>query len=416
MTEQWAWFVGVDWGSEEHAICVVDAAGTVRGERRVVHSAVAVADAIAWLRTLTGVAPPALAVAIETPRGVLVDTFLEQGFPVFAINPKQLDRLRDRLTPAGAKDDRRDAHVLGDGLRTDARAFRPVTPDDPQIIHLRELCRIEEELQAQHRRLANRLREQLVRIDAPWLTLSPGADDPWLWTVLRDAPDPAAWARLKRRALVAVLRQHRIRRWTADDVIAALQQPRLAGAAGVADAVALRIASLVPQLLLVHEQHTATHRRLERALEGLAEGADDKPREHRDVEILRSLPGAGRMVTATMLTEAAAAIGTRDYSMLRTQSGTAPVTKRSGKRLYTVQMRYACKPRLRNALYYWALASLTLDAAARVYYDGLRRRGATHARALRSVADRWLRILVAMLKSGRVYNPLQPRAAQAATA
>ncbi len=122
------------------------------------------------------------------------------------------------------------------------------------------------------------------------------------------------------------------------------------------------------------------------------------------------------MVTATMLTEAAAAIGTRDYSMLRTQSGTAPVTKRSGKRLYTVQMRYACKPRLRNALYYGALASLTLDAAARVYYDGLRRRGATHARALRSVADRWLRILVAMLKSGRVYNPLQPRAAQAATA
>jgi transposase len=416
VTEGCAWFVGVDWGSEEHAICVVDAAGMVRGERCVVHSAGAVADALTWLRTLTGVAPPAIAVAIETPRGVLVDTFLEQGFAVFAINPKQLDRLRDRFTPAGAKDDRRDAHVLGDGLRTDVRAFRLVTPDDPPIIHLRELCRIEEELQEQQRRLANRLRDQLFRLDAPWLTLSPAADDPWLWTVLSDAPDPAAWPRLKRRALAAVLRQHRIRRWTAEDVIAAVQQPRLAGAAGVADAVALRIASLVPQLRLVHEQHTATQRRIERALEGLAEGADDEPREHRDVEILRSLPGAGRMVTATMLTEAAAAIGTRDYSMLRTQAGTAPVTKRSGKRAYTVHMRYACKSRLRNALYYWALASLALDAAARAYYDGLRRRGATHARALRSVADRWLRILVAMLRSGRLYDPTQMRAAQGATA
>jgi transposase len=343
--------VGVDWGSEEQAICVVDAAGTVRGERRVVHSAVAVADAITWVQTRPGVAPAAIAVAIETRRGVWVDTFLEQGFAVFAINPKQRDRLRDRVTPAGAKDDRRDAHVLGDGLRTDARAFRPVTPDDPQIIQLRELCRIEEELQEQRRRLANRRRDQLFRIDAPWLTLSPAAADPWLWTVLRDAPDPAAWARLNRRALAAVVRQHRIRRWTADDVIAALQQPRLAGAAGGADAGALRIASLVPQLLLGHEQHTATQRRIERALEGLVlAGAADEPREHRDVEILRSLPGAGRMVTATMRTEAAAAIGDRDYSMLRTQAGTAPVTKRSGKRAYTVQMRSACKPRLRNAL------------------------------------------------------------------
>ena len=60
---------------------------------------------------------------------------------VFAINPKQLDRFRDRFTVAGAKDDRRDAHVLGDSLRTDRRAFRLLAVDDPTIIELREWSR-----------------------------------------------------------------------------------------------------------------------------------------------------------------------------------------------------------------------------------------------------------------------------------
>ena len=58
------------------------------------------------------------------PRGALVELLVERGFAVYAINPKQLDRFRDRFTPAGAKDDRRDALVIGDSLRTDPQAFR----------------------------------------------------------------------------------------------------------------------------------------------------------------------------------------------------------------------------------------------------------------------------------------------------
>ena len=96
-----------------------------------------------WVRDRTGAPAHAIAVGIETPRGILVDTLLEQRSRVFALNPKQLDRFRDRFTAGGAKDDRRDAHVLADSLRTDARAFRPVRADDPLIIELRELSRDE---------------------------------------------------------------------------------------------------------------------------------------------------------------------------------------------------------------------------------------------------------------------------------
>jgi len=400
------WYVGIDWGAAEHALCLLDASGAVRGQRRVPHTTAAVHDVWQWVGAVTGVAPAAIAVGIETPHGALVDTLLERGYAVFAVNPKQLDRFRDRFTAAGAKDDSRDAHTIADALRTDRRAFRAVRVDDPKVIHLRELCRIVEDLQTDEQRLANRLREQLYRVHAPWLTLCAAADEPWLWTLLAEAPDPDAWARLPRRRLTAVLKTHRIRRLTADTVRETLLHPRLHVAAGVADAVATRIASLVPQLQLVHTQRVETERQIDRRLAQLASAeADSEPREHRDVEILQSLPGVGRMVAATMLAEASGLLAARDYPTLRAHAGAAPVTKRSGKRHVFVHMRYACNPRLRDALYHWARTSIQHDLAARAYYDRLRARGHKHARALRSVANRWLRILTAMLTKGTTYDP-----------
>jgi transposase len=407
MTEPVTWFVGLDWGSAAHALCVLDAQGHIHGTRNVPHTTGAVHEALAWLRALTGASPAAIGVAIETPRGVLVDTLLEQAFAVFAINPKQLDRFRDRFTAAGAKDDTRDAHVLGDALRTDRRAFRRVHADAPLILELREVTRLREDLVQDERRLANRLREQLYRVDAAWLTVSPAADEPWLWALLAQVPDPLRWAQLSRQRVAAILRGHRIRRITAEEVLTALQQPRLTVAPGVTTAVTVRIRALVSQLRVVAEQRRAAEQHLDRVLDQLAtaEGSDDEPPEHRDVEILQSLPGVGRMVAATMLAEATGALADRDYSTLRAQTGTAPVTKRSGKRVFMVSMRYACKSRLRNALYHWSRTSLQADHSARAYYDRLRARGHSHGRALRSVADRWLRILIAMLKTRTLYNP-----------
>lgn len=402
---RFAWTLGIDWGGAAHHLWLIDADGEMRGRRVVDHTAPAVHDAVLWIQQLTGAAADQIAVAIETPRGVLVDTLIEQGFAVYAINPKQLDRFRDRFSMGGAKDDPRDARVLADALRTDPRAFRRVRQDDPAIIRLRELCRIIEELQEEEGRLVNRLRDQLYRVDAGWLALSPAANDPWLWTMLGVAPHPDTWSTLPRRRIAPVLRTHRIRRVSVDEVITALRQPRLQAAAGVADAVAIRITALVPQLTLVHDQHARIERDIERALDQLAATTDEEPREHRDVQILRSLPGAGRIVTATMLTEAAGPLADRDYPTLRAHGGVAPVTKRSSKRTFHVHMRYACKGRLREALFHWARTSIQHDAAARGYYDALRSRGHHHARALRSVADRWLRILIAMLKTDTLYDP-----------
>ena len=67
---------------------------------------------------------------------------MDRGLAVYSINPKQLDRFRDRFSPAGAKDDSRDARVLADALRTDLHCFRRIDPVDPAVVKLREWSRI----------------------------------------------------------------------------------------------------------------------------------------------------------------------------------------------------------------------------------------------------------------------------------
>ncbi len=122
-------YVGIDWGNHTHQVAVLDTARRLIGERAVSHDGLALQALASWLADL---APPhAVAVAIEVPHGAVVDTLLERGMEVYALNPRQMDRFRDRYTVAGAKDDRRDAQVLAAALLTDRPAFRRLQPDDP---------------------------------------------------------------------------------------------------------------------------------------------------------------------------------------------------------------------------------------------------------------------------------------------
>src|SRR3954454_859056 len=162
MDETKRWFAGVDWGSEKHQVCLLDAGGAVVGERAFRHDGAGLAALCDWLVSLAGDAG-AVAAAIEVPHGPVVDALLDRGFSVHAINPKQLDRLRDRFSVAGAKDDRRDARVAAAGLRTDRHLFRPVAVSDPAVIELREWSRLSAELQQERVRLGNRIRQQLWR-------------------------------------------------------------------------------------------------------------------------------------------------------------------------------------------------------------------------------------------------------------
>ncbi|MBK8977212.1 MAG: IS110 family transposase [Planctomycetes bacterium] len=153
MTDDERIFVGVDWATELHQVCALDASGDLLGERQVKHTGADLAELCRWLLELASGDPQSVLISIEIPHGAVVDTLLEQRFRVHAINPKQLDRFRDRFSPSGAKDDRRDALVLADSLRTDGCAFRALEPDAAWVIELREQSRMHDELAAERTKL-----------------------------------------------------------------------------------------------------------------------------------------------------------------------------------------------------------------------------------------------------------------------
>ena len=397
-------FAGIDWGSERHRVCLLDSQGALAGERWIEHSGQGLEKLVEWLRIQAAGEPERVAVAIEVPRGALVETLLEAGLQVFALNPKQLDRFRDRFSPAGAKDDSRDARVWADSVRTDRQAFLALAIDQPQTLRLRELVRLDDELAEELRRATNRLREQFHRYFPQLLQISASADEPWLWSLFEMAPSPAKAARLSLARIDKLLRQHRIRRIDAAAIRQILGATPLRLAPGAAQAIEEHALLLVPRLCLLTRQRAELANRIDALLGQMSQPAADHPVEHRDAAILLSLPGLGRKTAATMLCEASRAIAQRDYHALRSYAGAAPITQQSGKHR-VVKMRHAVNMRLRNALYHWARVSVVSDPASKQTYANMRARGHSHGRALRGLADRWLAILIAMLRSATLYDP-----------
>jgi transposase len=377
------------------------------GEREFAHGGTGLTELRDWLLQRTGAAPGQIAVAIEMPHGPVVEMLLEHGFAVFAINPKQLDRFRDRFTVAGAKDDSRDAHVLGDSLRTDWRAFRRLATDDPVVIELREWSRLVDELQQERTRLANRLRQQLWRYypQATELTDDVGAD--WFLALWRKVPTPAAAAKASEKTIASILKEHRIRRLDAATVLQTLRKTALFVAPGTTEAACLHIRSLAARMHLVNQQIKEASTAVDAFCARLAAPDEERPpgqsHEQCDVAILRSWPGIGRIILATLLTEAALPLQHRDYHALRALAGVAPVTRQSGKQRFVIR-RLACNKRLQTAIHHWSRVAIQHDAAARRCYDALRQRGHGHARALRSVGDRLLSALCSTLKSRTLYD------------
>ncbi len=417
MDRPYDFFVGIDWATQAHQVCILNSDGGLIEQLSVDHSHQGLAKLCGRLSQLSGGDLSRIAVAIEVPRGAVVETLVERGAAVYAINPKQLDRFRDRHTVAGAKDDRRDAYVLGDSLRTDLHCFRKLRLDDPEVIRLRELSRTDEELCVGLGRLTSRLREQLLRYAPHLLELCSAADEPWLWGLLELAARPERARRLTKAQIAKVLKSHRIRRFSATEIAKVLRTPPLRVAPGTVEAAADHVRLLIEQLHLLHRQRREVQAQIKAQLEQLAP-AEEEPsgqeEKHRDVEILRSIPGIGILIAATMLSEAGQSLAERNVPALRAQTGIAPVTKQSGKGCHVV-MRRACNARLRNAFYHWARVSVQRDPRSRLRYHALRQRGHSHGRALRSVADRLLSMLIAMLENGTLYEPDRQRRGHVAT-
>ncbi len=397
-------FVGIDLGRWLHAAKVIDSNGEFLAERGFAHSYEDLDETVDWLLKFAQQDTSRIAVGIEVPHGPVVETLLQRGIAVFGINPKQLDRFRDRYAVSGAKDDPRDAFVLADTLRTDFSRFQRLRLPPPEIIALKEFLSARDQLIKHHVALSSQIRDLLVRCWPHLLMLAPRnrALDSFFCELLELFFNPDRTVSLQPHNIQDLLKNHLIRRVKTDQILETLQKPPLRVAPGTIAATSIHIRLLVQQLLLVWRQRRDSDQYLERWFKKTQLTSELK--KPTDAAILASLPGVGSFVLASVLAHAHDAIRLRNRVALRSLGGIAPVTKQSGKRRHVLMRRARSQP-LNYALHHWAHMAVLRDPHFKLHYQSLRAKGHRHARALRGVMDRILAIAVAMLRDKTLYDP-----------
>ena len=388
--------IGLDWGGAAHAVCVLDrGSGAVVDRFEARHDAGGLRDM--ERRLARHGAPGDLPVAVERPSGLIIDALVAAGHPVIPIHPNAVKASRPRYRASGAKDDRGDAYLLADLLRTDGHRFRPLTPPSDALRSLRALTRGRDDLVATRVQLANQLRSLLERFWPGAASIFADIDSPIALAFLERYPTPCSAARLGVRRLASFLAQHRYSgRRSPDELLARLRAapqghagPTETGAGG--EMVRALVAVLVPLVARIAEL-TARIRHEAAAME--------------DGRILMSFPRAGQLCAAQILAELGedrARYLTPDQ--LAADAGLAPVTRQSGKSR-GVSFRWACNRRLRAALTCFANNSRRESAWAADIYQRARGRGCRHPHAIRILGRAWLRVLWRAWQDRKTYNPV----------
>jgi transposase len=384
---------GIDWASEEHALCVVEETGESVAGELFSHEESGVRALVARMRVL-GVCR----VAIERPDGLLVDRLLEAGFTVLPVHPNKLKATRPRYEASGGKSDGFDAFVLAELARTDSHRLRALCPDSDETKALRALTRTREDLVGARVRLANELRAQL---DGFW----PGAarifgdiDSPIGLAFLERYPAPADARGLGEKRLAGFLARHGYsgRRSAAELLERLRSAPE--GRAGAFETEARRGAVL--GLVAALHPIVAQIRELTSQIAGAV-------RAHPDGQVFLPLfKDPKSVVTAARLV---AEIGddrsrypTRES--LAADAGMAPVARESGKRKVAA-FRWACDKRLRDAVACLANSTRHTHPWARGVYLDARARGLEHPHAIRVLGRAWLRVLWRCWQDEVAYDP-----------
>jgi transposase len=372
-------FAGLDWASRTHAICVIDARGSVLAQFEINHDAAGLAELCRRLRALR-----VSAVAIERPSGLLVDALLEAGLQVVPIHPNVVKATRPRYRSHGGKSDTSDAYLLADLLRTDGHRFQPLAPECDEIRALRALVRGRDDLVATRVQLANQLRSLLESFWPGAAEVFADVDSPIGLAFIQRYPTPGAASRLGTKRMAAFCAQHAYcGRRRPEELLERLHQaPAVTLGELEMDAkgeLAVNLARVLARLL---EQIRLLTSRIEHAVQSCDDG-----------RILMSFPRAGRICAAQILSE----LGTvrerfADVERLAAEAGVTPVTYESGKSK-AVAFRWACNHRLRTALTCMADNSRHASAWAAAMYQRARCRGCNHPHAVRILARAWLRVI-----------------------
>jgi transposase len=390
-------FGSVDWAAKGHAACIVDATGHILEQFSVDHTAAGLATLIQRFRR-----QQVARVAIERPDGPVVEALLEANLEVVVVSSRAVKALRTRYGLAGNKDDRSDAYILADCLRTDGHRWASLQPDTPQTLALRASVRSRKDLVATRVATANQLRAHLQLVFPAADGLFAEIDSLITLRFLTRFPSAGKAAWLSERRLQAWLQANGYSgRRTASELLHRLRTAPhgVQGATAAAQAVVTLSLVRVLRVLVAEIAQLETHIR-----EQLA--------QHPDGSIFQSLPRAGTVRAAALLVEIGdcrARFPTPDA--LAALAGAVPSTRASGQyRLVT--FRWTCDKKLRDALVDFAQDSVRASPWADQLYRRHRQARKTHPHAARILTRAWIGVIWRCWQDHQPYNPARHRALQ----
>ncbi|NUT32806.1 MAG: IS110 family transposase [Hamadaea sp.] len=382
-------FAGVDWASAEHAVCVIDATGAVLWRHTVAHSRAGLARLTTRLGELV-----VDRVGIERPDGPVVEALLDAGLRVAVVPPRQVKNLRSRYRGAG-KDDRFDAYLLADTMRTDGHRYADLTRDTGATTGLRALVRARQDLVEIRVGLVNQLRHTLELAFPGAVGLFFELHSPIARAFLRRFPTAVEAAVLDEGAMAAWLAAEGYSGRTPAAVFLDRLRTAPAGLTGTeADARRHITLALLAAIDAIEDQAAELTRRIKEALA-----------VHPDAPIFTSLPRAGQVRAAALLAEIGDARGRYPTAdALAAAAGVCPVTFESGKHR-GVGFRYAADSKLRRALTDFADDSRHANPWAADIYTRARGRGMRHPHAVRVLARAWTSVVWRCWQEHTTYDP-----------
>src|SRR5579883_945162 len=386
-------YCGIDWANDHHDAVSIDDQGRQVGSIRVAHSPEGLSHLDTYLEQMAGPGGcEQVACIVETTQGLLIAHLLEQGWPVYPVNPRTVEK---RRAPSGAKTDTIDASLLAKTGRADFQDLHRLNPDSEQIQELKTLTRDQDGLIQMQTRLVNQLTACLKASYPVALDLFGKLQQPSTLTFVRAYPTVQAARAASAEELAAVLKQARYpgASQKAQQLVKHLPQPCLHASEVITRTKSRLMLALVDQLEPLLKQIAEYDKEIERLF-----------LIHADSELFQALPGAGARLAPRLLAEMGDDRSRyANASSLQALAGTSPVLFQSGT-YQKAHRRLGCIKPWRIALYQFAWQSTHQEAWAKEYYQRKRAEGKSHSVAVRALANIWARILYAVWKSREPYH------------
>lgn len=387
-------YLGIDWSKSKHDLCWMNEQGGVISEIVIKHDVEGFGE-LERSRIKLGVSVDDCVVGIETAHNLLIDYLWSCGYrQVYVIPPSVTKASRGRVTSSGAHNDRFDARLLAEVLRTSRSGLQVWQPDGSLVRQMRAKVSFVLFLRQDIVRQTNRLRDVLLRYYPGVLDVFSNLNTQIALNFIQTYSSPKAAAELSVEDFKAFAKQHRYPKPARlDQCFQRLQRPQPSP-----DPVIV-LAYEAQAKLLARSVLDRLHTR-QAELDQLNELFDLHP----DAPLFRSFPGAGEWLAPALLAKFGdhrerfpAAAG------LQALAGTCPVTSSSGKH-HSVRFRKACDLEFRAIAQQWAINSIAQSDWAKTYFLSVRPTAHSTSHAYRCLANRWLSIAWSVWQSRKPYD------------